>query len=397
MTSAPLHVVQVVPSYAPGWRYGGPIRSVRGLSAALVRAGARVTVLTTQRDEDVVLDVPTDRAVELDGASVHYLATRGAPRLRYAPSFPERFASAAADADVVHVHGLFNAFSTAAMRAARRAGLPAVLSPRGMLMRGPLAERGALRKRAWLACVERENLARLAAVHATSDLERDELPQLGFDWPRVHVAPNGVEPVVWDGDRARLSARVRDVLARGPLALFVGRLNWKKGLDRLLEACVHLDPRVHVVVAGPDDGWRGELFSMRERLGLGRRVTVLEAVQGDDLAALQGSARVAVLPSRSENFGNAIGEALAFGCPVVVTPAVGAAELVERHGAGSVVCGVPRELATAIERLALDDLRHHVASQGARRAFEAELGWDGVARGFLALYGGAAGALRRAG
>lgn len=381
-----LAVVHVVPSYAPGWRYGGPIRSVRGLSAALVRRGVRVDVVTTDRDEDVVLDVETQAPTAIDGATVHHLAVRGPARLRYAPDFARRFDAVLRTADVVHVHGLFNWHCHAALAAATRRGVPTVLSPRGMLMAAPLAERSALAKRVWLALLERGSLERLAAVHTTSDLEARELPALGFDWPRVHVAPNGVDPLAWHGDTERLRPDVRAALARGPYVLFLGRINWKKGLDVLLDALATCDTRVRVVIAGPDDGWRSELLARRAALGLGERALVLDSVDGDERAALLSSARVCVLPSRSENFGNAVAESLAAGVPVVVTHAVGACEVVQRHGAGSVVEGRAEPLGAALTHLVHDRSAHAAAAAGARRAFERELSWDGVASGFEALY-----------
>jgi glycosyltransferase involved in cell wall biosynthesis len=386
----PLHVVEVVPSYVPGWRYGGPIRSVRGLTAALVRRGTRVSVVTTDRDEDVVLDVDTHRPTVIDGASVHHLAVRGPARLRRSPDFARRFADVAKDADVVHVHGLFNWHSHAALAAARRLGVPTIVSPRGMLMKEPLAARGSLKKSLWLALLERRHLAGLAAVHTTSDLEAHELPDLGFAWPRVHVAPNGVDAPVWKGDAARLRPDVRAALARGPYVLFLGRLNWKKGLDVLQAALAVCDARVRVVIAGPDDGWRAQVLAQRAALGLEQRVDVLDSVDGDERAALLCCARVSVLPSRSENFGNAVAESLAAGVPVVVTREVGASEVVLRHGAGVVVEGeagaLASALARALERLVLDDALHAAAAAGARRALALELGWDGVAHGFEVLH-----------
>jgi len=382
----PLHVVEVVPSYVPGWRYGGPIRSVRGLTAALVRRGTRVSVVTTDRDEDVVLDVDTKGPTTIDGASVHHLAVRGPARLRVSPSFRARFDDVAKDADVVHVHGLFNWHSHAALAAARRLGVPTIVSPRGMLMKAPLAARRARGKRLWLALLERRLLAGLAAVHTTSALEAHELPDLGFTWPRVHVAPNGVDAPVWKGDAARLRPDVRVALARGPYVLFLGRLNWKKGLDVLQAALAVCDARVRVVIAGPDDGWRAALLAQRAALGIERRVDVLDSVDGDERAALLCCARVSVLPSRSENFGNAVAESLAAGVPVVVTREVGASEVVARHGAGVVVEGEAGALARALERLVLDDALHAAAAAGARRALALELGWDGVAHGFEELH-----------
>ena len=67
VVAAPLRILHVAASYFPAVRYGGPIRSVHGLAAASVRRGHEVHVYTTNVDGDSVLDVPTDRPVDLDG------------------------------------------------------------------------------------------------------------------------------------------------------------------------------------------------------------------------------------------------------------------------------------------------------------------------------------------
>ena len=75
-----------------------------------------------------------------------------------------------------------------------------------------------------------------------------------------------------------------------------------------------------------------------------------------------------VLPSYNENFGNVVLEAMGERCPVVVTPEVGAADVVRETGAGIVVDGEPEILGAGIREL-LDD--------PARRATMGEAGAHG--------------------
>ncbi|MEZ5978526.1 MAG: glycosyltransferase [Planctomycetota bacterium] len=382
-----MRVLQIVPSYLPAWRYGGPVRSVHGLATGLVRLGHDVRVLTTDRDDGAVLDVPTGRDVELDGARVRYLEVRGPERLRRAPALAATLRELAGEVDVVHVHGLFNAFGAAACRTARRIGLPYVVSPRGMLMRDALRLRGAGRKRAWLALFERKNLEAAAAIHVTARNEWDELDEVaGVRWPRRVLVPNAVERAVHDGSTDGLSDEVREVVGGAPFALFLGRVNRKKGLDRLARALAVADRRVRVVVAGPDDGFLAELLALRSQLGLEDRLRVLGAVSGRDRAALVDRAHLAVLASYSENFGNAPAESLAVGRPALVTPEVGMAELVERYDAGAVVAGEPKVFGAALSRLFTDDVAYERARLGAEIAAEEALDPLNGARSMAELY-----------
>ena len=67
-----LRILQVVPSYFPAVRYGGPIRSVHALAKGLVERGHEVHVFTSSMDGPHDLDVDEGTPVNLDGVLVHY-------------------------------------------------------------------------------------------------------------------------------------------------------------------------------------------------------------------------------------------------------------------------------------------------------------------------------------
>ena len=87
------------------------------------------------------------------------------------------------------------------------------------------------------------------------------------------------------------------------------------------------------------------------RSGVGERIRFVGPVHGANKAALLSKAKLFVLPSYSENFGYVVLEAMAAGCPVVVTPEVGAASIVKSAQAGIVTSGQPKALGDAIEGL----------------------------------------------
>ena len=102
--------------------------------------------------------------------------------------------------------------------------------------------------------------------------------------------------------------------------LFLGRINWKKGLDRLIPAMAHV-PGTDLLIAGNDEeNYTPTLQALAERCGVAERVRFLGPVHGRDKWRLMATADVFALPSYSENFGIAALEAMACGVPVVVTP-----------------------------------------------------------------------------
>jgi glycosyltransferase involved in cell wall biosynthesis len=384
-----MKLLHVVPTYAPAWRHGGPIAAVSGLCKALAARGHEVTVFTTDVHGAGTLDVPRATPVPLDGVTVWYFPVAVPRRLYRSPALAAALAGGprgAAGFDLVHLHSVFLWPTAVAARAAVRAGVPYVVAPRGMLVGDLLRRRGRLRKLLWLRLVERRTLAGAAALHATSELETAEAARLGLPLPPVYVVPNGVENEPWDpGREAELAPAVRAALARRPLLLFLGRLSWKKGLDRLVAALAQV-PGAALAVAGNDDeGYRATLDRLTAAAGVAGRVVHLGPVHGVDKAGLLHGADALVLSSYSENFGNVVLEAMAAGLPVVVTPEVGLAGLVRTAGAGLVAEGDPPRLAAALRALLADpDMRRNMGHRGeeAARAFA----WDAVAARMEEVY-----------
>lgn len=371
-----LRVLQVVPAYYPAVRYGGPIRSVHGLSAALARRGHDVHVYTTNIDGDQDLDVPLDRPVELDGVQVHYFPVQWLRRLCCSPVLGSRLRTSIGSFDVAHLHSVFLWPTLAASRAASRAHVPYVVAPRGMLVRSMIRAKSRWVKSAWIELVERGALARAAGVHVTAQGEADELRALfGAGLPEIANIPNGVD---WpaehlpraDGPYARLPQRY---------ALFLSRISWKKGLDRLLSAWAHV-PDLPLVIAGNDDeNYLPALQAQARSLGLAERIIFLGAVSDAHKWALYEGAQLFLLPSYSENFGNVVAEAMAMACPVIVSPEVGIADLLRAEGAGIVTNCEPPELAAAVLRLISDPTAREALGRRGQLTARTHLSWNGVA------------------
>ncbi|MBV8199898.1 MAG: glycosyltransferase, partial [Acidobacteria bacterium] len=319
-----MRLLHVVPTYMPAWRHGGPVAAVHGLCKALAARGHQVTVFTTDVHGAGTLDVPRAAPVSVDGVTVWYFPVTAPRRLYRSPGMSAALAGPAlAGCDLVHLHSVFLWPTAAAARAAERAGVPYVVAPRGMLVGDLLRRRGRVRKRLWIRLVERRTLARAAGLHATSALEAQELGRLDLPLPPIHVVGNGVEAELWEPAReADLSPAVRAALARRPLLLFLGRVSWKKELDRLLGALAEV-PGATLAIAGNDEeGYRADLDRLAAAAGVTDRVLYLGPVHGADKAGLLHGSDVLVLPSYSENFGNVVLEAMAAGLPVVLTPEV---------------------------------------------------------------------------
>ena len=377
-----MRILHVVPTYLPAWRHGGPIRAVHGLCRALAARGHEVTVFTTDVHGRGRLSVPLGEPVAIDGVEVRYFPVLPPGRLYLSPRLGRAARDEVSRFDAVHLHSVFLWPTSAAARAAERADVPYVLSPRGMLVPELIRSRGRWRKLAWLALAERRTIERAALLHATSALEAADAARLGFPLPPAAVVPNGIDPEPWEGGLEALSPPVRAVVEGPPFLLFLGRLSWKKGLDRLIPALAQVPGAVLAVAGNDEEGIRPEL----ERLGAGAgagRVVFLGPVHGADKAALLHRTAALVLPSRSENFGNVILEAWAAGRPVAVTPEVGLAATVRETGAGVVADG---DLGEALRGLLGDPARLDAMGRRGAEAVRERFGWAPVALEMERLY-----------
>jgi glycosyltransferase involved in cell wall biosynthesis len=377
-----LRILHVVPTYYPAIRYGGPIRSVHGLSAALVRRGHEVSVYTTSVDGESDLDVPLGQPVDMDRVSVRYFRVPALRRLYWCPELSRHLGRSVADFDVVHLHSIYLYPTYAAARAARKANVPYVVSPRGMLSRELIRRKSRWAKTAWLKLIEERTLAQANALHVTADSEAGEVKAMRMNIPELHCIPNGVE---WPRPHEPLSAGpYRDIPK--PYALFLSRISWKKGLDRLLQAWRQV-PDLTLVIAGNDDeGYQASLEKMARNTGIADRVHFVGPVSDDHKWALYENAEMFVLPSYNENFGNVVAEAMAMACPVIVSPDVGIAELVRNTGAGIVSRCEPAMLAEAVRSLQAQSARRKEMGACGYRAAVEHLSWDAIAGDMEELY-----------
>ncbi|HEY2322028.1 MAG TPA: glycosyltransferase [Thermoanaerobaculia bacterium] len=372
-----MKILHVVPTYLPATRYGGPIFAVHGLARALLERGHQVDVFTTNVDGNGESDVALRERVDLDGIGVYYFSSP-MRRLYWSPQMRKALATSIRGYDLAHLHSVFLYPTAAAAHAAKQGNVPYVISPRGMLVPELIAAKSRWTKTAWLRLIERRNFTHAAAIHFTTEREHEDAQRTKMPIPSSFIVPNGI---VLHGAAAP-SPPKKDA----DTILSLGRINWKKGIDRLIAALPHVE-RARLLIAGNDEeALTPRLKELAERLGVANRVEFLGRVDGDAKDALLSRATIFALTSMSENFGNVVLEAMAAETPVVLTAEVGLAEEVRRVRAGVVVPSQPREIANAINRLLDDPAERRGMGQRGRHAVETRFTWPRVAEEMEAQY-----------
>jgi glycosyltransferase involved in cell wall biosynthesis len=377
-----MRILQVVPSYLPAIRYGGPIYSVHGLSSALAKRGHDVHVFATNVDGPGASSVRLQEPVEVDGVKVWYFRCGLGRRFFRSPAMGQALATHVSSFDVLHLHSAFLWPTLAAARAARVKNVPYVFAPHGMLVRDLIRHKSRVAKMLWITLFERKTISAAAALHLTSELEKTEIEKFRLHIRRVVVIASGIDlpDQVSVGPGQKVGGR--------PFVLSLGRVNWKKGLDRLIRAMPYVHGADLVIAGNDEERYVPSLERLVKKLGLSARVRFVGAVYGQEKWTLMQSASVFALPSYSENFGIAALEAMACATPVVVTPEVGLAAAVAATGAGLVIDGDPEQLGRAISDLLVDDGRRALIGAAGRRAVEEKFLWSSIAEQMEIVYRG---------
>lgn len=101
--------------------------------------------------------------------------------------------------------------------------------------------------------------------------------------------------------------------------LFVGTLQPRKNIVRLIEAFSKVDSELDLVIVGKK-GWQyEEILSAPEKYGVKNKVKFIENAADEDLPHLYKSAKFFILPSLYEGFGLPVLEAMSYGCPVITS------------------------------------------------------------------------------
>lgn len=338
---------------------------------------------------------------------------------------------------LIHDHGVWLPSNHRVAQWAREAGIPRIVSPRGMLEPWAMAHKKWKKRLAWWL-YQRRDLLDAAALHATAESEASQFRKLGLKMP-VIVSPNGVGlpnnvsrvegresrerketglRIRDDGGRVggelKLEPKRREPLRKTQLsgdgikpeggylkpeyripnpkslktALFLGRIHPKKGLPMLVEAWGRVRPegwRMRVV--GPDEaGHRSEIDSMVQAAGLEDAWSLEDAVSDEQKWDLYRESDLFILPTHSENFGISVAEALASGLPVITTTGAPWRGLVE-HQCGWWVDPSVDDLAGALQE-ATSNRSVSLKSMGDRgREWVArDFSWKGIAQSMLNGY-----------
>jgi glycosyltransferase involved in cell wall biosynthesis len=345
----------------------------RSLSAALARAGADVTLVTSHFAYG---EVPPAEGYSVDErfyrvGSAAPPGTRRRLAARLAQHVPDmlRYRRAAREADVVHFQ--WTTVQPIDVRLLPR-DRPLVITAHDVLPREPRP--GHLRAQRRLY-----DHADAVVVHSHHGRER-LVVDLDVPAEKVHVIPHGAfDYLTRLPEEEPLPPELAG--AEGPVVLFFGLLRPYKGVDVLLDAWRGIGGAELWVVGMP----RLPLKGLRARATPSVRLFP-RFVPEAQVPAWFRRADLVVLPYREIDQSGVLFTALAFGKPLLLSSVGGFPEIAETGAAELVVPGDPSALHIALRRLLDDPGRREALAAAAREAAATTYSWDGIAARHLELY-----------
>lgn len=315
MSAAVMDVLCVIDYFLPGFRGGGPIRTLDNMRK---QSGGDITLSIFTRDRDLGSDKPypdieANRWIETpDGpiyyASPHAFGPRGLKRALAARKF-----------EMVYLNSFFSPRSSVLLYLALRKSASArriLLAPRGEFSPGALAVKQA-KKRVFLRTARLLGLYRDISWHASTHLEAGDIlrhfPEVS---DRIHVAP---DPVVASATGS--SPDIPEKKAGHLRVAFISRIARMKNLVGLLGVLQAVRTAVEVDIFGPveDEPYWRQCQGMIATLPDNVRVRMQGTLAPHQVSRTFARYDLFAFPTHGENFGHVIFEALCAGTPVLIS------------------------------------------------------------------------------
>ncbi|MEM3673144.1 MAG: glycosyltransferase family 4 protein [Candidatus Bathyarchaeia archaeon] len=325
-----MHITQVTPRFPPA--IGGVEEHVYRISVELARRGHRVTVITSNEVNHKTCPAKEEKR---NGVEVHRFPLFMPKVFREYWFIPGILKSLPhLKADVVHVHGYRCLSSCIALYLAHFEGVPVVFTPHGIYP--PRSLTNAFLKTFFDLTLGRFMLNFSDKIIALTEHNKKLLLRIGASKDKISVVPNGVnlEDFANIGRKDKQKV-IEELNANGPMLLYVGRIDWNKRIEKVVEAMPLILKKfssAKFVIVGPDyANYANKLRQFGEKLGVEHALIIKGSVPRKKLLALYSIADVFLMPSSYEGFGISLLEAMGSKIPVIASPGGGPSDILT-HG-----------------------------------------------------------------
>ena len=301
--------------YIPAFKAGGPIRSVYNIVTQLSDA-FEFHIITGDRDLgdlNPYPDLKLDEWQLVGDTKVMYLSKKNLKVKTIKDLIRE------VDPMAIYLNSLFS-FNFSLIPLWLKKKFPEVkfiLAPRGMLGNGAL-EIKKKKKEVFIGLARMIRLYDGIVWHATNIKEKREIEKVFGKKHNILIADNIATSPQYS---YQITIKMKLLDFETKRFLFVSRISRKKNVEKLIQWFLNLYAekksfKLLIVGTVEDPEYFKELQTM---ISDNEQISMLDAIHPDALVKIYAKAHFFCLPTRHENFGHVIIEALSYGCPVIIS------------------------------------------------------------------------------
>lgn len=383
-----LHVISSLNS-----RAGGTFTAVRDIAIAQANSGLDVSVCTTYRTLEELLDLEKLRILFLNSGITLYTFKAVSPLLFSLKLY--KWLKGRINFDCFHIHGLYRLPTAIAAHFAFKNKIPYLMTPHGSLVpflykQSRYGSWGLRLKRLYERVLENHNLDRASVIHFTSHEEALDAGALNIKAPFV-VLPIGIDWHSYESlpqfggfrQRAKLDSDT-------PLILFLGRVDFKKGIDLLIHSFAQVlreIPKARLAIVGPDSsGYLQKVHLWCNELNIDNEVIFINHLEPAQVKEAYVDANVFILPSYNENFGITVIEAMACKCPVIISDQVNIWREIQNGSAGIIIQLSVNKLTKAVTKILNDPEEAQIMGISGRILAKDQYDWNSIVARYTELY-----------
>lgn len=304
-----IKVLCVTDYYLPGYKAGGPIRTISNMSDILA-GEVDFSIVTRDRDmgDDEAFDSVQANEWQTVGSSPVYYAS---PKTFGARAIERTFDNH----DILYLNSFFSIRGSIEPYLRFRNRTKILIAPRGEFSKGALALKP-LRKRAFLVLAKLLGFYRDVQWHASTGMEAADIERVFPNAKgRIQFA---IDPVVMSDSETPVIARRHSTELK---IVFISRISPKKNLDGLLNILQKLEKPASLTIYGPneDEAYWARCQGLIAKLPKNIRVTYAGMLEAGDVSAAFAEHDLFAFPTHGENFGHVIFESLSAGTPVLLS------------------------------------------------------------------------------
>jgi glycosyltransferase involved in cell wall biosynthesis len=366
-----MNILHVISSFPPAHSYGGPAQQAFLICRDLVKRGHDVTVYTTDVLDSGSRTQQNSNPAIIEGVKVFRFKNinNDLAHMNFscAPGMAIALKKNIKKFDIIHLHDFRTFQAIITHYYAKKYNIPYIFQARGdieNIIR--LQKMKHLFDNIWGISICRN--AKICVP--TAKIEAIQYKKLGVAEKQIEIIQNAIDINQYRKIPKYGEFRKKySISGTEKIILSIGRIHEKKGLDLLIKSFAQIQEKIPdtlLVIVGPDEGFLSELDKISKILNIQNKIIFTGPLYGDQKLMAYRDADVFVLPSKSENFGNVVIEALACGTPIIVTNLCGVAEWITNE-IGYIINYDEQELSLALKDILSDDKKRIKMGENAIR------------------------------